>query len=165
LIAFPGRALFEDMANGFEERLTALRLELPPPPGPAANTVNCRRSGNLLFVGPHGPVTPSGLVRGKVPTRVSVREARAAARAATLAALSSARKELGSLDRIRQVVSVFGMVNCAPTFTRMPEVLDGSSEVLVELFGDAGLHVRTTGGMAELPFDVAVEVELVLEVD
>ena len=153
------------MANTFEERLAELHLELPPAAAPATNTRACKRVGSLLFVGAHGPVTAGGIVRGKVPTRVSVREARTAARAAVLAALSSVRKELGSLDHVRQVVSLVGLVNCAPTFTRMPEVLDGASEVLVELFGDAGQHVRTTCGMAELPFDVALEVELILEVD
>ena len=79
--------------------------------------------------------------------------------------LATVRAELGSLDRVRQVVKVLGMVNCAPGFNRTPDVIDGCSDVLVAIFGDAGRHTRSAVGMAELPFDIPVEIELVLEVD
>jgi enamine deaminase RidA (YjgF/YER057c/UK114 family) len=95
---------------------------------------------------------------------VSVDEARQAARATALSMLATVQLELGSLDRVRQIVKVFGMVNCAPGFNRTPEVIDGCSDVLVEIFGDAGRHTRSAVGMAELPFDICVEIEMVLQV-
>jgi len=78
--------------------------------------------------------------------------------------LATVRAELGTLDRVRQVVKVFGMVNCAPGFNRTPEVIDGCSDVLVAIFGEAGRHTRSAVGMAELPFDICVEIEMVLQV-
>ena len=78
--------------------------------------------------------------------------------------LATVRAELGSLDRVREVIKVFGMVNCAPGFNRTPQVIDGCSDVLVEIFGDAGRHTRSAVGMAELPFDICVEIEMILRV-
>src|SRR5262249_62214496 len=89
---------------------------------------------------------------------------RAAARAPALSILATVRAELGSLDRVREIIKVFGMVNCAPGFNRTPQVIDGCSDVLVEIFGDAGRHTRSAVGMEELPFDIAVEIELIARV-
>lgn len=152
------------MATGIDARLAELGIELPPVFPPAGNYVGCKRSGALLHVGGHGPATAGGFVRGKVGATVDLQQARAAARATALSMLATVRAELGTLDRVRQVVKVFGMVNCAPGFNRTPEVLDGCSDVLVAIFGDAGRHTRSAVGMAELPFDIAVEIEMVLEV-
>lgn len=152
------------MSTGIDARLAALGIVLPPVSKPVANYLGCKRVGNLLVVGGHGPVTANGVTCGKVGGTVSLEEARAAARATALSMLATVRAELGTLDGVVQVVKVFGMVNCAPGFNRTPEVIDGCSDVLVDIFGEAGRHTRSAVGMAELPFDICVEIEMVLEV-
>ncbi|MEW6272064.1 MAG: RidA family protein [Thermodesulfobacteriota bacterium] len=151
--------------RGHEDRLRDLGIELPKPSRPVANYLSCKRSGDLLWVGGHGPVGAHGVVRGKVGGALTLEEGKEAARLTALSILATVRAELGSLDRVRQVVKVFGMVNCAPGFSRTPEVVDGCSDLLVDVFGEAGRHTRSAVGMAELPFDIPVEIELVLEVD
>ena len=153
------------MSTAIDARLAALGIELPPVSAPVANYLGCKRVGDLLYVGGHGPVTASGVVRGKVGGTISVEEARDAARATALSMLATVRAALGNLDRVRQIVKVFGMVNCAPGFNRTPEVIDGCSDVLVAIFGDAGRHTRSAVGMAELPFDICVEIEMVAQVE
>jgi enamine deaminase RidA (YjgF/YER057c/UK114 family) len=150
---------------GAEARLNELGIELPPVSAPVGNYVGCKRVGDLLYVGGHGPVTAHGTTLGKVGAAVTLEQAREAARATALSMLATVRAALGSLDRVREVVKVFGMVNCAPGFNRTPQVLDGCSDVLVEIFGEAGRHTRSAVGMAELPFDISVEIEMVLRVE
>jgi enamine deaminase RidA (YjgF/YER057c/UK114 family) len=99
--------------------------------------------------------------RGKVGADLTLEEAYEAARATGLAILTTLRDELGSLDRIERIVKVLGMVNCAPGFNQTPAVINGCSDLLVEVFGDAGKHARSAVGMAELPFDIPVEIELI----
>ena len=153
------------MAERIEARLRELGIELPQVFQPVGNYLGCKRVGDLLHVGGHGPVTKSGVIKGKVGGSVDLARAREAAKATALSMLATVRAELGTLDRVRQIVKVFGMVNCAPGFNRTPEVIDGCSDVLVAIFGDAGRHTRSAVGMAELPFDIAVEIEMVVEVD
>lgn len=153
------------MSTGIDARLAALGIELLPVSKPVANYLGCKQAGDLLYVGGHGPVTANGVVRGKVGGTISLEQARDAARATALSMLATVRAELGSLDRVRQIIKVFGMVNCAPGFNRTPEVIDGCSDVLVAIFGDAGRHTRSAVGMAELPFDICVEIEMVLQVE
>lgn len=153
------------MSRGHEQRLAELGIELPPVSKPVANYLSCKRTGDLLFVGGHGPAGRDGVIRGKVGGAVSLAAGREAARVTGLSLLATVRDALGSLDRVRQVVKVLGMVNCAPGFNRTPEVIDGCSDLLVQVFGEAGRHTRSAVGMAELPFDIAVEIELVLEID
>ena len=148
-----------------DARLAALGIELPPVSAPVANYLGCKRVGNLLHVGGHGPVSGRDIVRGKIGGTVTLEEGRRAARMTALSMLATVRQELGDLDRVRQIVKVFGMVNCAPGFNRTPAVMDGCSDLLVAVFGDAGRHTRSAVGMAELPFDIAVEIEMILEVD
>jgi enamine deaminase RidA (YjgF/YER057c/UK114 family) len=147
-----------------EARLQELGIELPPPFAPVGNFVPCRISGNTLYVSGQGPAGPDGLVKGKVGRDLTVEEAAAAARLTGLNLLSVMRAELGSLDRVTAILKLLGMVNCAPGFNETPAVINGCSDLLVEVFGDAGRHARSAVGMAELPFDIAVEVELVAEV-
>jgi enamine deaminase RidA (YjgF/YER057c/UK114 family) len=125
------------------------------------------RTGNLLFLAGHGPYDVDGSLRtGKVGSDLTLDEARDAARLVGLNLLHTIRHELGSLDRVTRVVKVLGMVNCAPGFNQTPLVVDGCSDVLVEIFGKAiGSHARSAVGMAELPFDIPVEVEMICEVD
>ena len=105
------------------------------------------------------------MVIGKVGGDLTLEQGRDAARTTALSILATMRAELGDLDRVRQVIKVFGMVNVAPGFTNTPAVIDGCSDVLVEIFGDAGRHTRSAVGLAELPFGIAVEIELIAEVD
>ena len=104
------------------------------------------------------------MVKGKVGQDLDIEAARDAARLVGLSLLSTMRRELGSLDAVRRIVKVLGMVNCAPGFNRTPAVIDGCSDFLVEVFGEAGRHARSAVGMAELPFDIPVEIELIAEV-
>lgn len=128
---------------------------------PAGNYVGCVVDGDTIYVGGHGPTDGSTVVTGKVGTDVSLAEATRAARLTGLSILATLEAELGNLDRIERIVKVFGMVNCAPGFSQTPAVIDGCSDLLVEVFGEAGRHTRSAVGLAELPFDIAVEIELI----
>ncbi|MGA0239139.1 MAG: RidA family protein [Acidimicrobiales bacterium] len=148
-----------------EARLAAAGIELPTPMPPAGLYVSAVISGGLLHVGGHGPVAADGsMITGKVGTDVDLDTAKHAARLTGLQLLAAARVELGSLDRITRVVKVFGMVNCAPGFTNTPAVINGCSELFHEVFGEAGVHTRSAVGMAELPFDIATEIETIFEI-
>jgi enamine deaminase RidA (YjgF/YER057c/UK114 family) len=114
----------------------------------------------MVHVGGHGPIDGGNIIRGKVGADLSLDEGRHAARLTALSILATLRAELGDLDRIARIVKVFGMVNVAPGFNQTPAVIDGCSDLLVEVFGDAGRHTRSAVGLAELPFDIAVEIEL-----
>lgn len=142
------------------ERLAALGIELPPPFPPAGNYLACVIDGGLVHVGGHGPIAGDEVVRGKVGSDLTLEQAQRAARMTGLSILATLNAELGDLDRIERFVKVFGMVNCAPGFNQTPAVINGCSDLLVEVFGDAGRHTRSAVGMAELPFDIAVEIEL-----
>ena len=150
---------------GADARLTELGLELPTPPRPLANYVTAARSGTLLFLSGHGPVREGRvLYQGTVGRNLTIEEGQAAARLTGLNLLASARDALGSLDRVRRVVKLFGMVRCAEDFVEHPKVINGCSDLMVEVFGDAGRHARSAVGMGSLPFGVAVEIEMILEV-
>jgi len=146
------------------QRLVELGLELPPVMPPAGNYVPCNRTGDLLYVGGHGPVHGDRIIRGKVGRDLTLEQGQEAAHVTTLSILATMQAELGDLDAVRRIVKVFGMVNVAPGFNRTPAVLDGCSDLLVAVFGEAGRHTRSAVGMAELPFDIAVEIELIAEV-
>jgi enamine deaminase RidA (YjgF/YER057c/UK114 family) len=141
-------------------------VKLPPAMAPIANYVPAVRAGDLVFVSGQGPIdTESGAkVVGKVGDTVSVENAKLAARLAGLNALAALRQELGSLDRVARVTKLFATVNAASGFTRMSEVVDGCSDLLVEVFGDAGRHARTAVGVSELPLDLCLELDLVVSV-
>lgn len=149
---------------GHEARLAAAGIILPEGYPSAGLYVKGVLAGDLLHIGGHGPVGPEGRISGKVGGTVDLDRARYAARLTGLQLLASARSELGTLDRVVRVVKVFGMVNSAPGFNRTPEVIDGCSELFHEVFGEAGIHTRSAVGMAELPFDIPVEIECILQV-
>jgi enamine deaminase RidA (YjgF/YER057c/UK114 family) len=146
------------------QRLVELGIDLPPVFPPVGTYVSCVRSGALLFVGGHGPTDGTTTIIGKVGRDLTLGQARDAARMTALSILATMQAELGDLDRVRRIVKVLGMVNVAPGFDRTPEVIDGCSDVLVAIFGNAGRHTRTAVGLAELPFGIAVEIELIAEV-
>jgi len=126
--------------------------------------VNCVRSGNLLFLSGGLPIEGDRKIIGKVPSEVSIDEARDGARMIVLNRLAVIRDAIGSLDQVKQIVSLTGFVNSDPDFYAHPQVINGASELLVELFGDKGKHSRTALGAAALPLNVAVEINLIVEV-
>ena len=149
-----------------EARLRELGIELPKVPAPVANYVPAARLGNVIFLAGTGAIMPDDpkLATGKVGIDVSLYEANQHARLAGLVLLAVMRQELGSLDKVVRVGRVFGMVNAAPNFTDHPKVIDGCSDLFVQVFGDRGRHARCAVGMASLPFNVSVEIEAVIEV-
>ncbi len=148
------------------QRLREMGIEMPMPMAPVGNYVPVVVAGDLVFVSGAGPVRADGsLVTGKVGDGgLGLEAAREAARLCGLQILAVLRAELGGLDQVRRVVKLFGMVNCLPGFNRIPAVIDGCSELLVKVFDDAGRGARSAVGMAELPFDIAVEIEAVVQV-
>lgn len=149
-----------------EARLKELGLALPPTPSPAANYVGAVHTGNLLFVSGHGPTRDGRFTYvGKVGKDVSVEQGYEAARVVALNCLASAKSVLGDLDRIKRVVKLLGMVNCTEDFGEQPKVINGASDLLVQLFGESGRHARSAVGMQALPFGIAVEIEMIFEVE
>jgi enamine deaminase RidA (YjgF/YER057c/UK114 family) len=160
------RARGHDLLMDVDRRLRELGIELPDTMAPGGNFVPAMVAGDLLFLSGMGPVRPDGsLMTGKVGEGgLDLAAAREAARLTGLQLLAAMQTELGDLGRVRQVVKLFGMVNCRPGFNRTPAVIDGCSDLLVDVFGDAGRGARSAVGMAELPFDIAVEIEAVVRV-
>jgi enamine deaminase RidA (YjgF/YER057c/UK114 family) len=148
-----------------EARLKALGIQLPPAPTPVASYVPAVRTGNLVYLAGQGPLADGKpTVTGKVGAELTEQEGNRAARATALILLSALRAEIGSLDRVRRIVKLVGFVNSAPGFTRQPWVINGASDLLIEVFGDAGRHARTSVSANELPFNIPVEIELIVEV-
>jgi enamine deaminase RidA (YjgF/YER057c/UK114 family) len=150
--------------DAIDTRLAELGITLPEPFPPVGNYVSCVQTGDLLFVGGHGPIDGGTTIVGKVGTDLTLEEGRAAARLTGLSMLATMHTELGGLDRVEQIVKVFGMVNVGGGFDQMPAVIDGCSDLLVDVFGRRGRHTRTAVGMAALPFGIAVEIELIARV-
>ncbi len=149
-----------------DDKLSALGLTLPTPPPPVANYVRAVQTGNLVFVSGHGPSRDGQLVyRGKLGADVDVETGYQAARLVMLNCLSSLKEAIGDLDRVTRIVKMLGMVNSAPDFGQQPEVINGASDLLTELYGERGRHARSAVGMAALPRGIAVEIEMVVEVE
>jgi len=144
------------------DRLKLLGLELPTRRS-YGKYVGAVTSGNLVFVSGAGPSGPGGFITGKVGGDVDLETAQEAARLCVLSGLSAVQEELGDLERVTRVVKLLGFVNSAPGFNQQPAVLDGASGLLLELFGERGQHARSAVGVAELPMDIAVEVEMIVE--
>ena len=144
-----------------DDRLKELGIELPAPVVPAANYVRYQITGNLLYISGTGPSDEHP--RGKVGRDVSLDEAYQAARSVGLQLLATAREALGSLDRITKTVKVLGMVNSDPDFGDHPKVINGCSDLLVEVLGDAGRHTRSAIGFVALPNQISVEIEATFE--
>jgi enamine deaminase RidA (YjgF/YER057c/UK114 family) len=150
-----------------EARLKEKNITLPQQPTPMANYVSAVRTGNLLFLSGHGPIRDGKpTARGKVGKDLSVEQGYQVAREVGLLLLSTTRAHLGSLDKVRRVVKVLGMVASAEGFGDHPKVINGCSDLMVEVFGEAvGKHARSAVGLAELPVGIPVEIEMILEVE
>ncbi|NUQ26708.1 MAG: RidA family protein [Saprospiraceae bacterium] len=149
-----------------EARLKELGITLPTPSAPVANYVNAVRVGNLIFLAGKGPSKPEGgYVTGKVGVDLTIEQGYEAARLTGIAQLAVLKAELGDLKKVKRIVKVLGMVNCAPDFANQPEVINGYSDLMVQVFGDRGKHARSAVGMIALPRHIAVEVEMIVEVE
>jgi enamine deaminase RidA (YjgF/YER057c/UK114 family) len=150
-----------------EARIKEIGLALPPPPKPGGNYVPGVRVGNLLFLSGHGPGRVDGVpsARGKVGRDLSIEDGYKVAREVGINLLGTAKALLGSLDKVKRVVKVLGMVNSVEGFGDQPKVINGFSDLMVEVFGENGRHARSAVGMAELPSGIPVEIEMILEVE
>jgi len=149
-----------------EEKLLQMGITLPPAPNPAANYVNAVRTGNLLFLAGKGPTTSEGkLITGKVGTDLTIEQAYEAARSVAINQMAVLKHELGDLSKVKRIVKVLGMINSSPEFTDHSKVMNGYSDMMVAVFGESGKHARSSVGMYSLPFNIAVEVEMIVEVE
>jgi len=149
-----------------ESKLSSLGLELPETPKPVAAYIPAKQAGNLIFTAGQLPMVKGDLVsKGLLGQDVEIEDANKAARICTLNALAAIKGVIGDLDRIKQIVRVVGYVASVPTFTQQPAVVNGASELLLEIFGENGKHARSAVGMVALPLNASVEIELTVEVD
>jgi len=152
-------------ANSPEARLKAAGIQLPPAQKAVANYVPAVRTGNLVFLAGQGPLSDGKpLVTGKVGAALTEQQGYDAAKTTVLNLLAALKAEIGSLDKVKRIVKLTAWVNSAQGFTRQPFVVNGASDLLVQVFGDAGKHARTSVSANELPFDIPVEIELIVEV-
>jgi enamine deaminase RidA (YjgF/YER057c/UK114 family) len=162
IIAGPAALLAQDA----EARLKELKIELPAINKPLANYVHVVRSGNLLFLAGKGPSKADGTyILGKVGTDLTIEQGREAARLTAINQLAVLKAELGDLNKVKRIVKVLGMVNCDGNFKDHPKVINGFSDLLVEIFGEKGKHARSAVGMCSLPNNMAVEIELIVEIE
>ncbi len=147
-----------------EEKISQLGYTLPAAAPPVGSYVNCVRTGNLLHISGGLPIIGEETFLGKVPSECDIETAQTAARTALLTRLAVIKEEIGELSQVKKIVSLSGYVNAEPDFTAHPQVINGASDFLVEVFGDAGKHSRAAVGCSSLPLGVSVEVSLIVEV-
>jgi enamine deaminase RidA (YjgF/YER057c/UK114 family) len=153
-------------AHDAEARLQELGIVLPEVGAPVANYVNTVRTGNLVFTSGKGPQQPDGTyVTGKVGADLTTEQGYEAARLTAIQQLASLKAELGDLNKVKRIVKVLGMVNAAPGFTEQSQVINGFSDLMVEVFGEKGKHARSAVGMGSLPSGIACEIEMIVEVE
>lgn len=149
-----------------EQKLKEKNIVLPAASQPVANYVNVVRTGNLLFLSGKGPARPDGTyISGKVGKDLTIEQGYEAARLTALHHLAVLKAELGDLGKVKRIVKVLGMVNCEGDFKDQPKVINGYSDFMVEIFGEKGKHARSAVGMGSLPMGMAVEVEVVVEIE
>lgn len=153
-------------AQDAEMKLKEKGIQLIPPSKPVANYVNAVRVGNLLYLSGKGPTKPDGsYITGKIGKDLTIEQGYEAARLTAINHLSVIKTELGSLNKVKRIVKVLGMVNCTEDFKDQPKVINGYSDLMVEIFGDKGKHARSAVGINALPFGIAVEVEVIVEIE
>jgi enamine deaminase RidA (YjgF/YER057c/UK114 family) len=152
-------------AQDVEKALKEKGIELFKPAAPMANYVKAVRTGNLIFLAGHGPAKADGTnITGKVGRDLTLEQGYDAARQAGIALLSTLKAEIGDLNKVKRIVKVLGMVNCTETFIDQPKVINGFSDLMVSVFGEKGKHARSAVGMHSLPSNIAVEIEMIVEV-
>lgn len=163
LIGMVGYNVFAQTVDP-EKKLKELGIDLPTPSKPVANYVKYVRTGNLIFLSGHGSCSFEGIPRGKLGAELTIDQGYEAARQAGICLLATLKSAVGDLNNVKQVVRVFGLVSSTDTFYDQPKVMNGCSDLLVEVFGDRGKHVRAAVGTNTLPFNIPVEIEMVVEV-
>lgn len=154
------------MAQDAESRLKESGIVLIPPTSPVANYVNAIRVGNLLYLSGKGPrKADSTYVAGKIGKDLSIEQGYEAARLTAIGHIAVLKTELGSLNKVKRIVKVLGMVNCSEDFKDHPKIINGYSDMMVKIFGDKGKHARSAVGMSSLPFNMAVEIEVIVEIE
>lgn len=149
-----------------EANLEKLKITLSTPSSPVANYVNVVKTGNLLFLAGKGPLQANGEnITGKLGADLSIEQGYEAARVTAINQLSVLKAKLGNLNKVKRIVKVLGMVNATPEFTNHPAVVNGYSDLMVEVFGERGKHARAAVGMGSLPGNIAVEIEMIVEVE
>ena len=163
LVIFVAQNVF---SQKIENRLAELKIILPKVQPPIASYVNAVRTGNLIYLSGKGPTSSDGkFISGKVGVDLTLEEGKAAARNTGLNLLAALKAEIGDLDKVKRIVKVLGMVNCPTDFTQQPQVINGFSDLMVEVFGDKGKHARSAVGVGSLPANMAVEIEMIVEVE
>ncbi len=164
--------LFATVTTGYaqttnvENKLKELGITLMEPTKPMANYVKAVRTGNLIYLAGHGPSKADGTyITGKVGKDLTVEQGAEAARQTGIALLSTLKAEIGDLNKVKRIVKVLGMVNCSEGFTEQPKVINGFSDLMVQVFGEKGKHARSAVGMYALPQNIAVEIEMIVEVE
>lgn len=153
------------VAQDYDAKLKALNIELPQVGKPVANYVKAVRTGNLLFLAGHGPQKTDGSwITGKVGKDLTIEQGYEASRLTAINILATIKAELGTLNKVKRIVKVNGMVNCTDDFFDQPKVINGCSDLLVAVFGESGKHARAAVGMNALPMNTSVEIELVVEI-
>ena len=149
-----------------EAKLDSMKIILPQPPTPVANFVNTVQAGNLLFLSGNGPLKADGkFITGKLGADLSIEEGYEAARITGINQLGVIKSAIGDLSRVKRIVRVTGMVNASPDFTQHPSVVNGFSDLMVAVFGEKGKHTRAAVGMGSLPFNIAVEIDMIVEIE
>lgn len=153
-------------AQKIDQKLAELGIELPKTSKPIANYVDAVQVGNIVYLSGKGPRKANGkFITGKVGQDITISEAQFAARLTGISLLAALKEEIGNLDKVKRIVKVLGMVNCASDFTDQPKVINGFSDLMVEVFGEKGKHARSAVGMNSLPFNIAVEIEMIVEIE
>ncbi len=154
-------------AQTADDKIKELGLQLPPASKPIANYVKYVRTGNLIFLAGHGPTKADGTnITGKVGKDLTIEQGYEAAKVTALSLIATLKDALGGdLSKVKRIVKVNGYVNCLPDFTEQPKVINGCSDLLVQIFGDKGKHARAAMGMVALPMNIAVEIEIIVEVE
>ncbi|HBC78763.1 MAG TPA: hypothetical protein DEO60_09440 [Bacteroidales bacterium] len=154
------------IAQDAEKNLKEKGIVLIPPSAPVANYVNAVRAGKLLYLAGKGPLKEDNTyVTGKVGRDLTIEQGYEAARITAINHLAVIKNELGSLNKVKRIVKVLGMVNCTEDFKDQPKVINGYSDLMVEIFGEKGKHARSAVGMNALPFNMAVEIEVIVEIE
>ena len=153
-------------AQNIDKKLAELGIELPKTPKPLANYVNAVRVDNTVYLSGKGPRKVDGtFITGKVGKDITIEEAQHAARLVGINQLAALKEFIGNLDKVKRIVKVLGMVNCTTDFTQQPTVINGFSDLMVEVFGEKGRHARSAVGMGSLPANIPVEIEMIVEIE
>lgn len=148
-----------------DDKLVALGIILNEDSTPVGNYVNSVQTGNLIYMAGLGPLGPNGYIKGKLGENLSIAEGYEAARYTAISQLAALKAKIGDLNKVKRIIKVFGMVNSTPTFTKQPDVINGFSDLMVEVFGERGKHARAAVGMVALPMNICVEIEMIVEVE